>query len=125
MPILKKPSTKRRGKYNVAPKAQRTYKGTVYHSKLEKEYRGKLELLKKAKEDKFRVVDIEEQKPYIFMVNNIKICTYLLDFMVTYATGRVEFVDVKGVSTDVYKIKSKLLFAIYGIKIKEVKRGDF
>jgi len=29
------------------------------------------------------------------------------------------------VSTDIYKIKSKLLFAIYGIKIKEVKRGDF
>ena len=125
MPTLKKQSPKRRGKYNVAPKAQRIYKGVVYDSKLEKEYRGKLELLKMATTEKNRVVSIEEQVPYPFVINDVKVCTYLLDFKVTFADGRVEFIDVKGVKTDVYRIKSKLLLAIYGIKIKEVKKGDF
>jgi len=109
----------------VAPKAQRTYKGKVYDSKLEKEYRGKLELLKKATTEKNRVVDIQEQVPFEFIINGTKVCTYLLDFKVTYADGRIEHIDVKGVATDVYRIKRKLLLACYGIKIKEIKKGDF
>jgi hypothetical protein len=125
MPTFKKQSVKRRGKYNVAPKAQRTYKGKVYDSKLEKEYRGKLELLKKATTEKNRVVDIQEQVPYEFVINGTKVCTYLLDFKVTYADGRIEHIDVKGILTDVYRIKRKLLLACYGIKIKEIKKGDF
>ena len=125
MPTFKKQSVKRRGKYNVAPKAQRMYKGKVYDSKLEKEYRGKLELLKKATTEKNRVVDIQEQVPYEFVINGTKVCTYLLDFKVTYADGRIEHIDVKGILTDVYRIKRKLLLACYGIKIKEIKKGDF
>jgi len=109
----------------VAPKAQRMYKGKVYDSKLEKEYRGKLELLKKATTEKNRVVDIQEQVPYEFVINGTKVCTYLLDFKVTYADGRIEHIDVKGILTDVYRIKRKLLLACYGIKIKEIKKGDF
>jgi len=125
MPTLKKQSRKRNGKYNVAPKAQRTYKGKVYDSKLEKSYRGRLELLKKATTDKNRVIDIQEQVPFEFVINGTKICTYRLDFKVTYADGRVEFVDIKGIVTSVYSIKRKLMLAVYGIKIKEVKAGDF
>lgn len=34
---------------------------------------------------------------------------YYADFKVTYSDGRVEYEDVKGRETDVYKIKRKLL----------------
>ena len=43
----------------------------------------------------------------------------------TYGDGRIEYVDVKGVKTDIYRIKKKLVEALYSIKIKEVKKGEF
>ena len=117
---------RRSGKYNVAPKAQRTYKGVVYDSKLEKDYRCRLELLKKATTEKNRVIDIKEQVPFPIFINGIKVFTYLLDFEVTYADGRVEYVDIKGALTDVYRLKKKSVEAYYPhVKIKEVKAGKF
>lgn len=46
-------------------------------------------------------------------------CTYIADF--TYYRDN-EFIveDVKGVRTDVYKIKRKLMLDIYGVEIREV-----
>lgn len=45
-------------------------------------------------------------------------CHYVADF--TYReNGRFIVEDVKGVRTDVYKIKKKLMLARYGIRIKE------
>jgi len=126
---LKKP--KRVSKYGVAPKKERTYKGVVYMSKLEMDYRKRLELLQKAKYVKDRVVSIEEQVPFPCTIQNIKtgtyqlICKYVLDFKVTYEDGRVEYVDVKGVKTSIYALKKKLVEALYGIKIKEVRKGEF
>lgn len=118
-------ATKRRGKYNVAPKSKRTLSGTTYMSKLEKDFRVHLNLLTKATALKNRVVAIEEQVPYQIEVNGVKICKYLLDFKVTYGDGRVDYVDTKGVVTPTYRLKAKLLFATHDIKIHEVKRGDF
>lgn len=115
----------RRGKYNVAKKSARTLSGKVYMSKLEMMYRKHLDILQKAANIKERVVDIKEQVPFEVVVNGKKICKYLLDFEVTYGDGRVEYVDVKGIATDVYKIKRKLVEALYPIKIKEVKKGEF
>jgi hypothetical protein len=123
MPLKK--SAKKRSKYNVAPKSERTYGGVLYDSKLEKTYRTKLELLKKTTDPNKRVISIEEQVPFVFNVNGHKICTYLLDFRVTYGDGRIEHIDVKGVATDLYRVKKKLLLACYGIEIKEVKKGQF
>lgn len=45
---------------------------------------------------------------------------YLLDFMVFYADGNIEYVDVKGVITAIYKLKKKQVEALYPIKIKEI-----
>lgn len=45
---------------------------------------------------------------------------YLLDFMVFYADGNIEYVDVKGVVTAIYKLKKKQVEALYPIKIKEI-----
>lgn len=49
-----------------------------------------------------------------------KACKYIADFVyVEVATGRTVVEDVKGVRTDVYKIKKKLMLWVHGIIIKE------
>lgn len=47
--------------------------------------------------------------------------TYVADFLVTYHDGREEVVDVKGVETDVFKIKRVLFERRYGKAITIVK----
>ena len=124
--IFKKQSKKQNGKYGVAPKKDRTHKdGTVYMSKLEMNYRKHLDLLKKATSKSNKVVDYKEQVTMEVFINGIKIYKYLLDFQVEYADGRIEYVDVKGILTSIYRLKKKGVEAYYGIKIKEVKRGEF
>ena len=123
-------TTKRTGKYGVNPKSKRTYKGKVYASTLEMNYRIHLDKLTKAVSPKFRVVKIEEQVVFPIVILSptgvyFKVCDYILDFRVTYADGRVEHVGTKGIRTAIYNIKKKLMFAVHGIKIKEVYRGDF
>jgi len=113
-----------RSKYGVAKKSDRTYNGVVYMSKLEMDYRKYLELLQKASDPHERPIKIEEQVPFKIEINGHKICTYLLDFRVNYF-DRTEYVDTKGVITAIYRLKKKLVEAVYKIKIKEVKRGDF
>jgi protein associated with RNAse G/E len=106
---------KKRSKYN----AKRTeYNGFVYDSIKEAGYAKKLDLLKMAK-GKDKVLSVERQVPYEMIVNDVKICTYRLDFKVTYS-DRVEHVDVKGVLTAIYKLKKKLMKACHGIDIIEV-----
>ncbi len=109
-----------RHKYGVAPKSQRTWNGVVYDSKKEMSYAMSLDQLKWADKESERVVDIKSQVPYEIKINGIKICKYILDFEVTYADGRVEFVDAKGFLTPVYRLKKKLMLAIHKIEIKEV-----
>lgn len=117
---------KTKSKYGVAAASERMFNGKLYDSKLEMSYRKHLELLKKAANPKDRVVNIEEQLPFQIEIKGVKICKYLVDFAVEYGDGRVEFVDVKGVQTDIYKLKKKLVEAQFApIKIKEVIKGQF
>lgn len=44
----------------------------------------------------------------------------VVDFQVFNANGSVEFIDVKGMKTDIYKLKKRQVENIYPIKIKEV-----
>jgi hypothetical protein len=55
----------------------------------------------------------ERQIRIPLIVNNVKICDYIVDFFVTYADGRKEFVEVKGFWTDVAKLKVKLFRALF------------
>lgn len=49
-----------------------------------------------------------------------KACKYIADFVyIDAATGQTVVEDVKGVRTDVYKIKKKLMLYMHGIIIKE------
>lgn len=49
-----------------------------------------------------------------------KSCGYVADFVYTDKNGNVVVEDVKGIKTEVYKIKRKLMLYIHNIKIKEV-----
>lgn len=45
---------------------------------------------------------------------------YIADFVYTDSDGKTVVEDAKGVRTDVYKIKRKLMLSIYGVRIQEV-----
>lgn len=96
------------------------YNGRLYHSGKEADYARTLDQLRKARKKSERVVRVEPQVPYRLTVNGQLICKYYLDFKVTYADGRVEHIDVKGVVTDVYRLKRKLMKACHDIEIIEV-----
>lgn len=96
------------------------YNGISFMSKREASYAQDLDLSKRAKNPKDKVVSYEVQVPYLIEINGKKICKYLADFKVLYADGHTEVVDVKGFRTDIYKLKKKLVEATYGIEIKEV-----
>ena len=64
---------------------------------------------------------LELQPKFDCIVNSKKICSYRADFR--YFTNRgVVVEDVKGMKTPVYRIKKKLVEALYpGVKIQEVQ----
>ena len=105
--------------------AKRTeYNGRIFDSKKEAAYAGELDLLKKAAGDSDRVIDVEYQIPFVLEANGNKIGKYILDFKVTYADGRIEHVDVKGLrkgcAYQFFRWKAKHMKAQYGIDVIEV-----
>jgi hypothetical protein len=93
-----------RNKFGAIPTI---YKKIKYHSKKEAEYAKKLDILKKAK----KIQDWDRQLRIPIVVNGVKICTYVMDFVVTTNEGKTQYIEVKGYETAVWKIKWKLLQA--------------
>ena len=96
----------------------------IFPSQAEAQYYTELKLLQRARE----VVEIELQPKYTLQPGfthrgrKIQPITYTADFRVTYADGRVEVVDVKGVRTQQYQLRKKmLLFRYPEIDFREVK----
>lgn len=104
----------RRNKYN----AQRTEAyGLMFASKAEAKRYCELRILLTSGE----IFELECQPKFKCVVNGAKVCNYIADFRYTdRATGEVVTEDVKGVKTPVYKLKKKLVEAIYGITITEI-----
>jgi len=103
----------------------------TFDSMAEYRYWLTLSAQRRAIDVKDRVINIERQIIYPFIVNGITIGKYIADFKVTYADGRVEVVDVKnpylttgkGKSTPpalLFNYKVKLMKALYDIEIKIV-----
>ena len=71
----------------------------------------------------------EMQKPYTLLDKfphpktgkTIRAIKYVPDFEVIYTDGRVEVVDVKGMQTDVFRMKCKLFMFRYQIPLVLVK----
>ena len=100
-------------------RAVRTFaSGVWFHSKGEAARWSELKLLERAGE----ITELDRQVPYELNVKGERVGTYIADFV--YVETETGFVveDFKGVRTAEYRIKAKLMKAIYGITIRETGR---
>ncbi len=65
-------------------------------------------------------VKYELQPAFTFKGKKIRAVTYTADFTYFTPDGQFHIVDTKGVKTDVYKLKKKLMQYIKGYDIEEV-----
>ena len=72
------------------------------------------------------VEDLERQVKFDIIINDVKICRYVADFVYTlvHEDGKKEKIveDAKGVQTTDFKIKMKLMKAVNNIEIKISKK---
>lgn len=95
------------------------YNGLVYDSIKEAAFAEQLDLLRHAK-GKDRVVSWERQVPFTLHdgftdktgKKHLPI-RYIADFKVKYEDGREEIVDTKGMRTEIFKMKLKMLLYRY------------
>lgn len=103
----------RRHKYNVGPKEERTRDGILFDSIMEADFYEELKLQLRAGV----IISFERQAPFDLPGGR----KYLLDFMVVTADGDIHYYDVKGATTQVYRLKKAMVQDIYGITIEEVQ----
>ena len=91
--------------------------GQVFDSVKEYHRWCELRLLERAK----RISDLKRQVKYelIPKQDGERACTYVADFVYIDFDGRTVVEDTKGMRTDAYRIKKKLMLWVHGIKIKE------
>lgn len=108
-----------RSKYN---NKKTIYNGVEYQSKKEAKYAEGLDLALLEK-GPGRLLKWERQIRYPIIINEMKVCDYILDFRLYYK-DRIEYVDVKGMKKGpayaMFRLKSKLMKAVYNIDITEV-----
>lgn len=76
---------------------------------LEAAYCNELSLLKKSG----AIADYETQFKIVCDVNGRHVCNHYVDFLVTNNDGTKEFHETKGFDQDVWKLKRKLVEALY------------
>lgn len=87
--------------------------GRKFDSKAEARFAAKLDKMQEAGEVLFYLRQTRFDLPGgIF---------YKADFTVFFSDGRTEFVDVKGIETQEFKLKRKLLESTYPIELQVVK----
>jgi hypothetical protein len=88
-----------------------------FDSKKEASRYAELKLLLQADE----ISELELQPKFRIEVNRKLICSYFADFRYwDYQKSAYIIEDVKGVRTPVYRLKKKLVEAVYGIVIVEI-----
>jgi hypothetical protein len=85
------------------------FQGITYDSKLEMGMAMVLTDMLKRKEIKLLLT----QHPIKIVVGGRAICTHKVDFLVTLLDGRRKFVESKGVATSIWRLKRKLVEALY------------
>lgn len=95
--------------------------GHTFPSKAEANRYLQLKLLLKSKS----IRDLEIQPRYPLEVNGVKVGTYVADFRyVDIEKGLMVVEDVKGVRTEVYRLKKRIVEALYGIEITEITQEN-
>ena len=91
-----------------------TVSGVTYDSK--GEYQRECAL--KIQEKSGIIKNLKRQVRFSFIHNNVKICDYIADWAYTIVeTGTPVIEDWKGFETDMFKLKSKMMKAFYGIDV--------
>ncbi len=85
------------------------YNGITYHSKKEAGYAAELDLRVISRDIK----SWERQIKIDISVNGYHICNYYIDFVIIHNDCSVEYVEVKGFETEVWRLKWKLFEALY------------
>jgi len=85
------------------------YNDVLYDSMREAAYARELDLRIKAKD----IITWSGQPKFPIVVNGKKICTYIADFEVMNNNGTIAYIDVKGIETKDFKLKWKLVQALY------------
>lgn len=99
-------------KQNKYGNVNKEYGNQLYHSKKEAGYAQELDLRVKAK-------DIKSWKRQVRIsldVRDYHICNYIIDFVITHNDGHLEYVEVKGFETPLWRLKWKLFEALYSKK---------
>lgn len=96
--LMDKPK-KKRSKFNAV---RTKVDGITFDSKREAEYYSELKLRQKAGE----ILGFSRQDQFILDDSGT---VYRADFVIFYPNGRYQIVDVKGVKTDVFRLKMKML----------------
>lgn len=64
------------------------------------------------------IKNLKRQVTFKFEVNGVHICEYIADWTYTIVEGNIDVVeDFKGIQTDTFKIKKKLMKACHGIDV--------
>ena len=87
--------------------------GIKFASQAEGRRYTELKLLERAKGIKKLLLQVR----YPLVVNKVKICTYVADF-VYWENGKEVVEDVKGMILPIFKLKMKLMKALYDIDIR-------
>lgn len=112
---------KRTSKYN-AKKTE--VDGIKFDSKAEADFYGYLKYLKKSK----MISSVERQKRIVILPSyeiegrKVRAVHYIADFVITYIDGEVEYVDVKGYETDIFKLKKKMFESMYGTPLRKARK---
>ena len=110
------PSGTKRSKYKAV---KTTVDGITFDSKAEAE---RYKVLK-ARALAGEIRELKLQHCFELEVNGVKICSYKADF-VYIENNKYVVEDVKGFRTPVYNLKKKLMKALHGIDILEIKNGS-
>lgn len=70
------------------------------------------------------IKELRCQVRYNLIVNGLMIAAYIADFVVVYKDGREVIYDSKGVLTDVFRLKQKLMRAVHNTEIVLLKKKD-
>lgn len=96
------------------------YKGMTFDSKKERDFYIMFEKMQKNGQisDLKRQVKYELQPGFVFKDRKIRAINYIADFTYIY-NGKLHIVDTKGVRTDVYNLKKKMMM-YKGYEIEEL-----
>ena len=87
--------------------------GVLFDSKKEARRYVELKLMVRAG----LIRDLECQPKFPICVNNVTVSKYIADFQYI-ENGQTIVEDVKGVQTPIFRLKAKLVKAIYGIEVR-------